>query len=50
MREPMNPEKSLHLIKCECGTEILVIPDSVEMGRVIEAHAINHGKKQRRNF
>jgi len=38
-------KRRLKTIKCECGLEILVIPDSAEMGRAIEAHAQEH--KQR---
>lgn len=37
--------RKLKTIKCECGLEILVIPDSVEMGRAIEAHAQEHKKR-----
>ncbi len=38
--------KSIHkIIKCECGSEILLIPDLTEMGRAIESHAKEHQKK-----
>ncbi len=38
-------KRRLKTIKCECGLEILVIPDSTEMGRAIEAHAQEHKKR-----
>ena len=31
---------------CECGFEILLIPDLDEMARSIEEHAETHGKKE----
>ncbi len=31
---------------CECGTELLVVPDLREMVRCIQAHATTHGQKQ----
>jgi len=37
---------SPHSIWCECGAEILVIPDVKEMGRCIESHAEEHQKKE----
>jgi hypothetical protein len=37
---------SLHSICCECGAEILLIPDVKEMGRSIESHAKEHQKKE----
>jgi hypothetical protein len=36
---------NLPTIKCECGHEILLIPDLVEMGKVIEEHASQHKEK-----
>ena len=43
----MRSKKSVsHFIRCECGAEILVIPDSKEMGRSIESHAEEHRKKE----
>ncbi len=33
-------------IICECGFEILVIPDIKEMGRCIESHATEHRNKE----
>lgn len=44
-----NAERSLKerlpLIKCECGTEILLLPDLVAMDRAIDAHVAEHRKK-----
>ena len=38
-------KNNLKTIKCECGLEILLIPDLAEMGRAIELHANEHQKK-----
>jgi hypothetical protein len=38
-------KNNLKTIKCECGLEILLIPDLAEMGRAIEFHANEHQKK-----
>ena len=35
----------LSLIKCECGAEILLIPDLKAMGIAIEEHAEQHKSK-----
>ncbi|HEX7482567.1 MAG TPA: hypothetical protein VF350_03775 [Candidatus Bathyarchaeia archaeon] len=37
---------SSNSIWCECGAEILLIPDVKEMGRCIESHAEKHQKKE----
>jgi hypothetical protein len=37
---------SSHSIRCECGAEILLLPDIKEMGRCIESHAEEHRKKE----
>jgi hypothetical protein len=37
---------SSHSILCECGTEILLMPDIKEMGRCIQSHAKEHQKKE----
>jgi hypothetical protein len=37
---------SSYSIRCECGAEILLIPDVKEMGRSIESHAAEHRKKE----
>ena len=39
-------KKNSMLIMCECGTAFLIIPDAKQMGRVIDAHAEKHGKKE----
>jgi hypothetical protein len=31
------------LLKCECGAEILILPDAKAMGQAIDAHAMAHG-------
>ena len=36
---------NLPTIKCECGHEILLIPDLVSMGKVIEEHVSEHKAK-----
>ncbi len=38
--------KDLPIVLCECGEEILVIPDLEEMTRCIETHAIIHEMKE----
>jgi hypothetical protein len=38
--------KDLPIVLCECGEEILVIPDLEEMARCIETHAIIHEMKE----
>ena len=51
----MNNKKAQHplsgrnhrCIKCECGAEILLIPDVREMERVIIKHAESHSKKEK---
>ena len=35
----------LPIIKCECGTQILLVPDLQAMNRAINAHANEHRKK-----
>jgi hypothetical protein len=37
---------SSNSIWCECGAEILLIPNVKEMGRCIESHAEEHQKKE----
>ncbi len=41
-----NSGKCLPTVLCDCGEEILVIPDLDEMSRCIEIHAIFHEKKE----
>ena len=38
-------KKNLPLLKCECGHEILLLPDLKTLGKVIEEHAMEHKKK-----
>ena len=37
--------KDSAIIKCDCGEEILLIPDLEEMGKAIEIHAEKHQQK-----
>ena len=39
-------EKPSTSIRCECGVELSMIPDAGQMGRIIENHAIEHGKRE----
>ena len=43
----MHLKKRLPLIKCECGSEILLLPDLLAMNRAIKNHASEHAKKER---
>lgn len=38
---------SLPLLKCECGAEILLLPDLKVMNHAIEVHVSEHRKKER---
>jgi hypothetical protein len=40
-------KKAVSLIRCECGFEILVVPDLKAMGRAIEDQAAEHAKKEK---
>jgi hypothetical protein len=40
-----SPKRNLSTIKCTCGHEILLLPDTKTMGQVIEKHALEHKKK-----
>jgi hypothetical protein len=42
-----NLKGHLPLIKCECGAEILLLPDLQAMNRAIKTHASKHSKKER---
>jgi hypothetical protein len=35
------------IIKCECGFSILFVPNLKMMAKAIEAHAIQHGEKEK---
>lgn len=43
----MISRKNSQTIRCECGAEILLIPDVKEMGRLIDIHAKEHGQKEK---
>ena len=38
-------KNNLPLLKCECGHEILLLPDLKTLGKVIEEHAMEHKNK-----
>jgi hypothetical protein len=40
-------KKRLPLISCECGAEILLVPDLQAMNRAIKTHVTEHRKKER---
>jgi hypothetical protein len=40
-------ESSLPLLKCECGAEILVLPDLKVMNHAIEVHVSEHKKREK---
>jgi hypothetical protein len=40
-------KEHLPLIKCECGTEILVLPDLRAMNRAINTHVAEHKQRER---
>lgn len=40
-------KKAGPLIRCECGFEILLVPDLKMMTRAIEVHAAEHGKREK---
>jgi hypothetical protein len=39
------PKTNLPIIKCECSNEILLLPESKNLGKAIEEHAIEYKKK-----
>ena len=39
--------EQLPLVRCDCGAEILVVPDLQAMNRAIKAHVNEHRKKAR---
>ncbi len=41
---PPKRASKLSVIKCECGKEILIVPDVNEMARAIQYHAEDHQK------
>jgi len=46
MIQKHSSRKGLPIVTCECGEEILVIPDIEEMVRSIEAHSTIHEKRE----
>jgi hypothetical protein len=42
-------KERLPLIKCECGTEILVLPNLRAMNRAINNHVAKHKQRERTN-
>jgi hypothetical protein len=41
-----NLKERLSIISCECGAEILVVPDLQAMNRAIETHVAEHRKNE----
>jgi ABC-type transport system involved in multi-copper enzyme maturation permease subunit len=39
--------KNLPLLRCECGAEILLLPDLRVMNHAIEVHVLEHNKKEK---
>ncbi len=39
-------KQNMPIITCECGADILIVPDLKAMDRAIETHSKKHGKKQ----
>ncbi len=46
-RKPKAKVAGLPTIKCECGQEILLVPDVKVMGKAIEAHAEWHKNREK---
>ena len=44
-KEESSLKNNLPLLKCQCGHEILLLPDLKTMGKVIEEHAMEHKNK-----
>jgi hypothetical protein len=42
-------KERLPIINCECGAEILLVPDLQAMTRAIKTHVAEHRKTERRN-
>ena len=47
MRHQPPSGKNHKIIRCECGAEILLMPDVKEMERTIAAHAESHAQKEK---
>jgi len=39
--------KNLRIIRCQCGVEILVLPDLKAMNHAIEVHVAEHREKEK---
>lgn len=46
-RKNCKPPHHLPLLKCECGAEILLLPDLRLMNHAIEVHVSEHRKKEK---
>lgn len=46
IKEDKHLQKSLSLIKCECGEYILLVPDLRAMNNAIESHLLVHRKEE----
>ena len=46
-RKNYKPPQHLPLLKCECGAEILLLPDLRLMNHAIEVHVSEHRKKEK---
>ena len=44
-KEESSLKNNLLLLKCQCGHEILLLPDLKTMGKAIEEHAMDHKNK-----
>jgi hypothetical protein len=40
-------KERLPLIRCECGAEILLVPDLRAMNRAVKSHVLEHKKRER---
>jgi len=40
-------KEGLPIIRCECGAEILVVPDLQAMNRAIKTHVVEHRRNER---
>lgn len=45
MKGKKKQKQHIPTIKCECGYEFLLIPDSKAMGKAIENHVLEHKNK-----
>jgi hypothetical protein len=45
IRRLARSHRSIDKVRCECGTEILILPDVTAMSKAIDAHVIVHIQK-----